>query len=181
MSNATLEALANHEDIRAIRELILQDQNIPFVLDQLKNISTGLVAFMETQTPVLDLSQYSITEANKWIAQIQARRDQVTSFTLYLESYDEILEGLWIRATNMTMIQPVIEGLRSNEQRLAYINQLYEPLAEVRRASKVVRKKLDIISENIQNSFNSLQQQQRNLQLVAQVTKAYGLNVGDGR
>lgn len=181
MSTATLEALANHEDLRVLRELINQDANIPFIVEQLKNISGAIVGLMETHVPVLDLSQLAIQEANRWISEIQAKRDQVTNFVLILESYDEILEGLWIKATNMTLIQPVIEGLRSNDQRFAYINQLYEPLADARRSSATVRKKLDIVSDNIQNSFSAIQQQQRNLQLVAQVTKAYGISVGDQR
>ena len=168
MSTATLEALANQEDIKAIRELILQDVNIPFIVDQMKNISSGLMGLMNNDTPTLDLSQHSVTEANRWISQLQARRDNITNYVLILESYDETLENLWIKATNMTLIQPSIEGLRSNDQRLAYINQLYEPLSEARRSLSVLRKKVDIVSENIQNSFNAMQQQQRNLQLVAE-------------
>lgn len=181
MSTATLEALANHEDLRALRDLINLDANIPFIVEQLKNVSSIVMQMMNTNTPVLDLSLHSIQEANKSIQQIQNTRDQVTNSFLIIESYHEILEGLWIKATNMTLIQPVIEGLKSNDQRFAYINQLYEPLAEARRSLAVVRKKLDIVSDNIQNCFNSIQQQQRNLQLVAQVTKAYGMNVGDQR
>ena len=75
------------------------------------------------------------------------------------------------------MIQPSIEALRSNDQRMVYVEHIFEDVNGIkfnrlRRDIKFVVRKMETIEKNLQDGFWNLQQQQRNLQLIAQMNKA---------
>ena len=116
----------------------------------------------------------SIKQANVWLKDLQSKKDRFIFFQIRLDEYDNIVSDHWIRASNICMIHPLIEGLRSNDQRNAYIEQLFEGLFFLKRSMDLVKRKIKILQENLDNRFTNLQQQQRNLQIVAQVSRIYG-------
>lgn len=175
MSQSQLEALAMQEDIKALREIIAEDPNLEFIRNQTYAISNEITKMLEgVAMPALDLSETSIKQANEWLRGLQTSKDKLVFFHIRLDEYEAIIQDHWSKAFNITMIQPAIEGLRSNDQRNAYIEQLFEGLCKLRRSLSSTKKKIQILEDNLETGFHNLQQQQRNLQLVAQASRFYG-------
>lgn len=166
MSRETLEMLAAIPDISNLKDMIKQDPQIPFVEQQNLEILNQISTFHSLQTPVLDLNTTSISEANKFLATLQSIRNNLTFFSFRLEEYESTINRYWSLAYNLCMIQNSIESLRSNDQRMAYIEQLFPELIDLKRKISVTKRKLTYLSDNVTNSFFTLQQQQKNLQLV---------------
>lgn len=181
MSQSNLEALINQADIQTLREIIQQDPNIAFIQDQLRMISEDIGKTLNDLydpnipgVPVLDLSDPSVKQANQWLRDLQVQQDRMIFYNVRLDEYDSIIQDHWTRATNLCMIHPVIEGLRSNDQRMAYIETAFESLSTLLRNLKLVRRKIQILQDRSEGCFKNLQQQQRNLQILAQVSRIYG-------
>lgn len=181
MSQASLEALVNTPEILSIRQIINEDPNIIFIQDQLKNISAevgkNIISLYEAGPqglPALDLSESSVKEANLWLRNLQSQKDRIVFYQIRLEEYGGIIANHWSKSSNLCMINPMIEGLRSNDQRQAYIEQVFENLVDVMQSLKLLKKKIQILEDNLETGFRNLQQQQRNLQLVAQASRYYG-------
>lgn len=182
MSQSNLEALANQEEIKYLREVIASDPNMEFIRNQIYTISKEITTMMGgVNLPALDLSETSVKEANNWLRGLQATKDRLVFFQIRIDEYEEILQDHYGKAYNICMIQPAIEGLRSNDQRNAYIEQLFEGICKLRRSLSVSKKKIQILQDNLDTGFKNMQQQQRNLQLVAQVSRFYGNPTGESR
>lgn len=174
MSQATLQNLLEQEDIKRLREIILADPMLAQAHIQSSVILSELSQLTNLQTPALDLSTESIKQANQWLQLLQAHRDKITYYLSVLDTFEFHLNAHWSMAFNICSIQPSIEACRNQDQREAYIYQLFEELQKARKALGFAKKKLTILSDNIQNSFYNVQQQQRNLQLVTQIARQYG-------
>jgi hypothetical protein len=166
VSKEALEMLATVPDIIQLKETIKQDPNIAFIDEQNTQILNQLEALHKLQPPVLDLNPNSVQEANKFLTQLQGHRDRITNFNMCIDDYETRIQGYWSLAYNLCMIQSAIESLRSNDQREAYIYQLFPELVTIRRKIGLTKRKLSILSDNVTNAFFTLQQQQKNLMLV---------------
>lgn len=166
MSKEALEMLATIPDIVQLKETIKHDPNINFIEEQNNHILGQLASFLNVQPPVLDLNPTSVQEANKYLTTLQGYRDRITNFNMCMDDYETKIQSYWSLAYNLCMIQTAIESLRSNDQREAYIYQLFPELVAIRRKIALTKKKLTVLSDNVTNAFFTIQQQQKNLMLV---------------
>jgi len=178
MSQATLNELSLIPDIISLREIIVNDPEITQIPGELSKISHDLVIMQSNvAVPVLDLNPESVKQANQWLAYTQGYKDRITYHRNLLDGYDHKIGIYWNLGQNILMIQPSIEALRSNDQRIVYVEHIFEDVNGIkfnrlRRDIKFVMRKMETIEKNLQDGFWNLQQQQRNLQLIAQMNKA---------
>jgi len=164
MSQATLNELSLIPDIISLREIIVNDPEITQIPGELSKISHDLVIMQSNvAVPVLDLNPESIKQANQWLAYTQGYKDRITYHRNLLDGYDHKIGIYW--------------NLRSNDQRMVYVEHIFEDVNGIkfnrlRRDIKFVVRKMETIEKNLQDGFWNLQQQQRNLQLIAQMNKA---------
>lgn len=178
MSQATLNELSLIPDIISLREIIVNDPEITQIPGELSKIGHDLVIMQSNvAVPVLDLNPESIKQANQWLAYTQGYKDRITYHRNLLDGYDHKIAIYWNLGHNILMIQPSIEALRSNDQRMVYVEHIFEDVNGIkfnrlRRDIKFIMRKMETIEKNLQDGFWNLQQQQRNLQLIAQMNKA---------
>jgi hypothetical protein len=169
-----LDALLLNENIISLKEMIKQDPIFQTIAEQLPIILNELSSLMNFNMPVLDLNPAVVYEANTWIRDLQIVRDKICQYEVTLRIYEYRIDHYLNLAHNICMVQPQLEGLRSNEQRNAYIEQVFQDLWDKKNYMKVSMKKLDIISNNCQQAYYSFIAQQKNLQFLATVHKSYG-------
>lgn len=169
-----LDSLLLNEDIVNLKEIIFQDPLFPQIREQVPILVNELSSMMGSHMPVLDLNPAAVNEANHWITILQANRDKICQYEINLRTFDYQVDRYWSIAYNICMVQPQIEGLRSNEHKRAYIEQVFKDLLEMKNYLAISLKKLQIISDNIQQAYYSFSAQQKNVQLLATVHRSYG-------
>lgn len=170
-----LDALLLNEDIVSLKEMISNDPLFKTMYEQVPLVMKEIHPYLDLNMPTLDLDVTSVQEANRWISQLQAGRDKICQYEIILRTYEYNVGRYWTLAQSICMVQPQLEGLRSNEQRKAYIDQVFKDLVEAKNYIEINLKKLNIISDNIQQAYYSFNAQQKNVQLLATVHRSYGV------
>jgi hypothetical protein len=169
-----LDSLLLNEDVINLKGILGQDPLFTQINQQVPLLINELNAMMTMAMPVLDLNQAAVADANRWIATLQGHRDKICQYEITLRTFEYHVDRYWSIAYNMCMVQPQIEGLRSNEHKKAYIEQVFKDLIEMKNYVSISLKKLQIISDNIQQAYYSFSAQQKNVQLLATVHRSYG-------
>jgi hypothetical protein len=168
MSQEALNLLAANEDIVSLKTIYAEDPTIKQIIEQLPNVVQGtnnLLAGMSL--PTLDLNEVAVKEANAWLAELQRKRDDCARYDSILKTYEYHVKRYWSLAYNICMTQPVIESMRSNEQRLAHIERLFKDISDLRDQIVLATKKLVIVHENLQQASYNFSAQQKNIQFLA--------------
>lgn len=177
MSTQVLQALACLPEVLQLKKLIQEDPSIKQFLLDCQAIDSIYASMLEDtrELPLLNENPQSILAGNAYLQKIQAHRDKLLTLNNSLDGYKALFDRYWSLAYNLLMIQPTIEALKSNDQRNAYIEQVWEDLISMRRRRGVLERKLQAYSDTLSNAFFNLQQQQRNLNLVQSVLFGRGI------
>ena len=169
-----MDSLLLNEDVINLKEILRTDPMFLQINQQVPILISELNSMLSINMPVLDLNPAAVTLANQWITSLQANRDKICQYEITLRTYEYHIDRYWSLAYNICMVQPQIECLKSNDHKKAYIEQIFKEILEMKNYLSISLKKLQIISDNIQQAFYSLNAQQKNLQFLATVHKSYG-------
>jgi hypothetical protein len=168
MSQEALNLLAANEDIVSLKTIYNEDPTIKQIKEQLPVIEQGVVNLLAgLSLPTLDLNEFSIKEGNAWLGQIQQKRDDCARYDSILKTYEYHIKRHWTLAYSICMTQPVIESMRSNEQRVAHIDRLFPEIVDLRERATLAAKKLQIVHDNLQQASYNFSAQQKNIQFLA--------------
>jgi hypothetical protein len=178
MSQQVLDSLLLNEDIQKLKAAFQIDPYVIACREWMLWANNELAKMINIGVPCLDATPLAIREANLWLQGLQNNRDTLTNVNMKLDDFELTIDAYYNRAHSITMIQPQIEtGLKSNDQRNAYFEQVFDELVYFKSYIDVIRKKSDMVNDSFQSAFFNVQQQQKNLQLVSRVINAYGTPV----